>query len=62
MVQNQQTLARLESYKENNYGRPEIKNFKDKELGNKGQTKDLKRKRRLSELYGNSNGLKIAYI
>ena len=35
-------LARLKSYKGNNYKRPEIRDFKDKELGSKGQTKNFK--------------------
>ena len=52
----------LESYKGNNYKRPGIKDFKDKEFKNKGQTKDFKRRRYLSGLYSNSNGLKMVYI
>ena len=52
---------RLESYKGSNYRRPKIKDFKDKEPRNKGQTKDFKRRRRLSGLYSNSNSLKIVY-
>ena len=51
-----------ESYKGNNYGRPGIKDFKDKEPGSKGQTKDFKRRRYLSGLYSNSNSLKMVYI
>ena len=53
---------RLKSHKKSNYGRPEIRDFKDKELKNKGQTKVFKRKRRLSRLYSNSNNSKIVYI
>ena len=52
----------LKSYKKSNYRRPGIKDFKDKESKNKGQTKDLKRRRYLNRLYSNSNSLKIAYI
>ena len=53
---------RPESHKGSNYGRLGIKDFKDKELRSKGQTKDLKRKRYLNRLYSNSNGLKMVYI
>ena len=53
---------RPESYKRNNYKRPEIKDFKDIELKSKGQTKDFKRRRYLNRLYSNSNSLKMAYI
>ena len=52
----------LKSYKKSNYGRPRIKDFKDKELGSKGRTKDFKRRRYLSGLYSNSNSSKIVYI
>ena len=52
----------LENHKKNNYGRLEIKDFKDKELGSKGQTKDFKKRRYLSRLYSNSNSLKTVYI
>ena len=52
----------LESYKGSNYRRPGIKDFEDKESGNKGQTKDFKRRRRLSGLYSNSNSSKMVYI
>ena len=62
MEQNQWTLAQPKSYKRNNYGRPKIKDFKDKEPRSKGQTKDFKRRRHLNRLYSNSNGLKIVYI
>ena len=51
-----------ESHKKNNYRRPGIKNFKNKELGSKGQTKDFKRRKRLNKLYSNSNSLKMVYI
>ena len=51
----------LESYKGSNYKRPKIKNFKDKESKNKSQTKDFKKRRYLSRLYSNSNGLKMVY-
>ena len=50
------------SHKRSNYGRPKIKDFKDKELKSKSQTKDFKRRRHLNRLYNNSNSLKIAYI
>ena len=53
---------RLKSYKGSNYRRPGIRDFKDKEPKSKSQTKDLKRRRHLSGLYSNSNGLKIVYI
>ena len=49
---------RLESYERSNYKRPEIRDFRDKELGSKGQTKDIKKKRYLSRLYSNSNCFK----
>ena len=41
---------------------PKIKNFKDKELGSKGQTKYFKKGRYLSGLYNNSSSLKTVYI
>ena len=50
------------SYKKSNYGRPGIKDFKDKEPGSKSQTKDFKRRRCLSRLYSNNNSLKMAYV
>ena len=53
---------RPESHKRSNYGRLKIKDFKDKKPGSKGQTKDFKRRRHLSGLYSNNNGLKMAYI
>ena len=54
---------RLKSYKESNYGRPRIRDFRDKELKSKSQIKDLKRRKRLSGLYNNNNNnLKTAYI
>ena len=46
----------------NNYKRPKITDFKDKEPRSKGQTKNLKRKKHLSRLYSNSNSSKIVYI
>ena len=52
----------LESYKGNNYKRPKIRDFKDKKLGSKGQTKNFKRRRRLSGLYSNNNSLKMAHV
>ena len=52
----------LESHKGSNYKRLRIRDFKDKEPGSKSQTKDLKRRRCLSGLYSNSNGLKMVYI
>ena len=52
----------LESHKGNNYKRPKIRDFKDKEPGSKGQTKDFKRRRYLSGLHSNSNSLKIVHI
>ena len=53
---------RPENYKGNNYKRLRIKDFEDKKPGSKGQTKDFKKRRRLSGLYSNSNSLKMAYI
>ena len=50
------------SHKGNNYKRPGIKDFEDKESKSKGQTKDFKRRRYLSRLYSNSNSLKTVYI
>ena len=55
---------RLESYKGNIKVNLEIRDFKGSKTnskGSKGQTKNLKRKRRLSGLYSNSNSLKIVY-
>ena len=45
----------------NNYKRPKIKDFEDKALRSKSQTKDFKRRRHLSGLYSNSNSSKIVY-
>ena len=53
---------RPESHKGNNYGRPRIKDFKDKESKSKSQTKNFKKKRCLSGLHSNSNNLKMVYI
>ena len=56
---------RLESYKGSNYKRPKIiNNSADNKtsIRSKGQTKNLKKRRRLSGLYSNSNGLKMAHI
>ena len=53
---------RPKSHKGSNYKRPEIRDFKDKELRSKGQTKNLKKRRCLSGLYSNSNSLKIVYV
>ena len=52
----------LESHKGNNYKRPGIRDFKDKEPRSKSQTKDLKRRRYLNGLHSNSNSSKIAHI
>ena len=55
----------LKSYKGNIKASLEIRDFKNSKtnnIENKGQTKDFKRKRRLSGLYSNSNNLKMAYI
>ena len=53
---------RLESHKGNNYKRLEIKDFKNKEPRNKGQTKNFKKRKYLSGLYSNSNSLKMVYV
>jgi hypothetical protein len=50
-----------ESYKRN-YKRFKIKDFVNKELKSKGQTKDFKMGRCLSRLYSKNSGLKIVYI
>ena len=55
----------LENYKGNIKTSLKIRDFKGNKtnsIKNKGQTKDFKRRRRLSGLYSNSNGLKMAYI
>ena len=65
MVQSRWTLARLESYKGNTKASLEIRDFKDSKtssIGSKGQTKNFKRRRRLSGPRSNSNGLKIAHV
>ena len=49
-------------YKRSNYKRPKIKDFKDKNPKNKGQTKDFKKKRYLSRLYNTNSNLKAVYI
>ena len=56
---------RPKSYKKNIKASLEIRDFKSNKtnsIKSKGQTKNLKKKRYLSGLYSNSNGLKIAYI
>ena len=55
---------RLGSYKENTKVSLEIRDSKNRisNIGSRGQTKNLKRRRCLSGLYSNSNGLKMAYI
>ena len=56
---------RLKSYKKNtktSLGIRDFKSSKTNNIGSKSQTKNFKRKRYLSGLYSNSNGLKIAYI
>ena len=55
----------LKSYKENAKASLGIRDFKGNRtnsIGSKGQTKNLKNKRRLSRLYSNSNSLKIAHV
>jgi hypothetical protein len=53
--------VRPESYKRN-YRKPEIKDFKDNEFRNKGQTKDFKMGRCLNGLYNKNSGLRIVCI
>ena len=55
---------RLESYKGNTKASLKIRDFKDRtsSIGSKGRIKDFKRRRYLSRLYSNSNGLKMAYV
>ena len=55
---------RLESYKRNTKVSLRIRDSKDRtnSIRSKGQTKNLKRKKRLSGLYSNSNSLKIAHV
>ena len=45
-----------------NLGIRDFKSSKTNSIGNKGQTKNFKRRRHLSKLYSNSNSLKIVYI
>ena len=54
----------LKGYKGNTKASLGIRNFKDRtsSIKSKSQTKDLKRRRRLSRLYSNSNSLKTAHI
>ena len=55
----------LENYKGNIKTSLKIRDFKGNKtnsIKNKGQTKDFKRRRRLSRLYNNNNSLKIAHI
>ena len=54
----------LESYERNikvSLGIKDFKSSRTNSIGSKGQTKNLKRKRRLSGLYSNSNSLKMAH-
>ena len=54
-----------ESYKGNTKVSLKIRDFKGSKtnsIESKGQTKNLKKKRRLSRLYNNSNSLKMAHI
>jgi hypothetical protein len=53
--------VRQKSHK-GSYRRPEIKDFKDNEPRSKGQTKDFKMGRCLSELYNRNSGSKIVHI
>ena len=56
---------RPKSYKGNTKASLRIREFKGSRtnsIESKGRTKDLKRRRYLSGLYSNSNGLKIVYI
>ena len=53
------------SYKGNTKANLEIRDFqgsRTNSIENKGRTKNFKKKRYLSGLYSNSNGLKIVYI
>ena len=55
----------LESYKRNTKVSLKIRDFKSSRtnsIGSKNQTKDFKRKRRLSKLRSNNNSLKMVYI
>ena len=40
----------------------DFKGSKTSSIGSKNQTKNLKRRRRLSRLYSNNNSLKIAHV
>ena len=55
---------RLKSYKRNTKASLKIKNSIDNKtsIKSRGQTKNFKRRRRLSGLYNNNNGLKIAHV
>ena len=56
---------RLKSYKRNTKVSLRIRDFKGNRtnsIGNKGRTKNLKKKRCLSKLHSNSNSLKMAHI
>ena len=56
---------RLKSYKGNikaNLGIRDFKGSKTNSIKSKGQTKNFKRKRRLSGLHSNNNSLKIAHV
>ena len=56
---------RLESYKRNikaSLGIRDFKGSKINNIGSKGQTKDLKKKKRLSGFYNNNNSLKVAHV
>ena len=53
------------SYKGNTKASLGIRDFKGSRtnnIGSKGQTKNFKKKRHLSGLYSNNNGLKMAHI
>ena len=55
----------LKSYKGNTKVSLEIRDFKGSKtnsIGSKGRIKDFKKRRCLSGLYSNNNGLKMAYI
>ena len=65
IVQSQWTLARPENHKGDYYKSQEDKDPKGKgisSLGNKGQTKDFKRRRYLSRLHSNNSSLKMAHV
>ena len=55
---------RLKSYKGNIKASLKIRDFKDRtsSIKSKSQTKDFKRKKRLSGLYSNSNSSKIVHV